>query len=290
MLDRKNLDVLNQLGIQMKETEQKRKELAEKAQKQIGATVKLNLKQYRTKDGDVLRDTIDGITYEINPFYNDCTKPGDCFVQVEKVRQDIVLDCKPAPPMKIFEIEDAYDDIKYKTNTADISRLSRTQEKINELLSTLQYYDQRKHIFGSEYVEKVPQYIAKLNELNATIARKIMRYSIFDEPKQLAFKLKGKYCCVSCDGETVAEFTIMFEGNTPAVTRPNISAKGCNEAKLLQQLYGQIGDYLKKEFRSVTEMYAFAESGSIQEQVLGKSGFAKFPKQHQDMTCFYKSL
>lgn len=288
MLDKKNLEALAKIETQVKEAEQKRKVLEEKAQKQVGTTVKLNLKQYRTKDGDVLRDTIDGITYEIDPFYNDCAKPGDCFVQVEKIKQDIILDCKPAPTMKIFEIEDALTDIRHKADTADISRLPRTQEKINELLSTLQYYDQRKHVFGKEYEEKVPQYIAKLNELNAAITRKITRFDKFDSPVPLKFKLNGQYCDVKCDNETIAQLMVLFEKNNPVIMRIDIKTEGYDKSKLLRQIIDQSADYLKIGFKA-SEIYVTAEPGSLNMRVLEKAGFAMFRKIRNEIV-FYKPL
>jgi len=288
MLDKKNLEVLGQFEAKIKEAEQKRKALAEKAQKQVGTTVKLNLKQYRTKDGDVLRDTIDGITYEIDPFYNDCAGPGDCFVQVEKVRHDIVLECKPAPPMKIFEIEDAFTEIKRKTDTVDMSRLPRTQEKINDLLNMLQYYDQRKHVFGKEYEEKVPQYIAKLNELNATIVRKITRFDKFDNPVPLKFKLNGRYCDVKCDNETIAQFIVLFERNNPVITRIDIKAEGYDKSKLLRQIIDQSTDYLKTGFKA-SEIYVAAEQDSLNARILEKAKFTRY-KQIRNEIVFYKPL
>jgi len=290
MLDKKNLDVLKQLEAQMKEAEQNRKELEEKAQKQVGATVKLNLKQYRTKNGDVLRDTIDGITYEINPFYNDCAGSGDCFVQVEKVRQDIVLDCKPAPPMKIFEIEDALIEIRRKADTTDMSRLARAREKINGLLNTLQYYDQRKQVFGKDYEEKVPQYIEKFRELAEVIDRKIERFGKFDKPIELKFKLIGKECKVVYDNETVAQFTVAIENNAIVIGREDIIAEGYDKSKFMHQLFGQVTEYLKNGY-GVSEVYVTAEPGSLKASTLKKIGFIEYPgKRLRNEIVFYKPL
>lgn len=289
-LDAKTRQALDEISKKLHVDEQRKKIWAQEAQTKVGKPVKLNLEARKSGNETMFRCTIGGFTYAIDSFHSSYAQPGICFAVVEKFEKDILW-CKPLQPMAMHEIEDVYKHLKESVDKTDATRLPRVQENLNETVETLQYYERWNEIFDKEYAEKIPKYITQMKELGTVIDGKLARSHKFDKPASLAFKHSGKGYTVRCENEIVAELDIRFNDNKPVVMKVTVAA-GYNSRMLLEQLFGQLGGYVKQTFSNISEVYVVAET-ELQSRVLEHAGYLQFKKlgsRFGNDKIFYKPL